>query len=313
MEQFILTSTPEQAGIRLDRYLSESLAELASLTRSMIQRLCEDGLVTVADKAVGKSYKIKPGDTIVVLVPPPKELAVLPQEIPLVIVYEDKDLLVVDKPKGLVVHPAAGNEDGTLVNALLFHCREELSGIGGVMRPGIVHRIDKDTSGLLVVAKTDLAHQKLSESVKEHSFTRKYQAIVYGRVKEDAGTIDAPIGRHPTDRKKMAVTDKHARHAISHYRVLSILDCNPAFTHVEVQLETGRTHQIRVHMASIGHPVAGDPVYGPKKVITSLNGQCLHAGLLGFTHPVTGVYLEFESPLPDYFNEFLARRQGTTF
>ena len=311
METFVLLPDPTQAGLRLDRYISEALAAETTLTRSMLQRLCADGCVQVNGRAENKNYKIKPGDRIEVAVPPPKELAVLPQDIPLAIVYEDTHLLVVDKPKGMVVHPAAGNEDGTLVNALLHHCRGGLSGIGGVMRPGIVHRIDKDTSGLLVVAKTDLAHQALSESVREHDFTRKYQAIVYGHIKDEVGIVDAPIGRHPTDRKKMAVTDKHARHAISHYRVIDYLEGNSRFTHVEVQLETGRTHQIRVHMASIGHPVAGDPVYGPKKVITSLDGQCLHAGVLGFVHPATGDYLEFESPLPAYFTEFLRKRQGT--
>ena len=209
---------------------------------------------------------------------------------------------MVNKPKGMVVHPAPGNYTGTMVNALLHHCRGSLSGIGGVIRPGIVHRIDKDTSGLLIVAKNDMAHQNLAVQIKEHTFTRIYEAVVYGTLKVDEGTIDKPIGRHPLDRKKMAVTDLHAREAVTHYQVIARYE---GFTHVRLRLETGRTHQIRVHMASIGHPVAGDPVYGPKKVIHSLNGQCLHARVIGFVHPVTGEYLQFDAGLPEYFTAFL--------
>ena len=216
--------------------------------------------------------------------------------------FEDDDLLVVNKPKGMVVHPAPGNYDGTLVNALLYHCGDSLSGINGVLRPGIIHRIDKDTSGLLIVAKNDFSHKLLAEQIKEHSFTRKYRAVVYGNLKEDEATINAPIGRHPVDRKKMTVTQKNSREAVTHYKVLKRY---AGFTYVELKLETGRTHQIRVHMSSIGHPVAGDPVYGPKKVITSLGGQCLHAYYIEFVHPRTGQTLSFSSGLPDYFTKFL--------
>ena len=237
-----------------------------------------------------------------ILLPEPVDDTAAPEEIPLDIVYEDNDLLVVNKPKGMVVHPAAGNRTGTLVNALLAHCGDSLSGINGVIRPGIVHRIDKDTSGLLIVAKNDAAHRSLATQIKAHSFTREYQAVVYGKLRQDDGTIDAPIGRSTADRKKMAVTEKNSRSAVTHYHVLARYD---GFTHVALRLETGRTHQIRVHMAWLGHPVAGDPVYGPKKVIASLGGQCLHAGKIGFEHPRTGEWMEFESPLPPYFTKFL--------
>ena len=236
--------------------------------------------------------------------PPPEVLDVTPQNIPLDIVYEDGDLLVVNKPKGMVVHPAPGNPDGTLVNALLYHCGGSLSGINGVIRPGIVHRIDKDTSGLLIVAKNDRAHQSLAEQIAVHSFTRIYNAVVYGNLKTEEGTISAPLGRHPADRKRMAVLSSGGREAVTHYRVLERFS---GFTLVECRLETGRTHQIRVHMAHIGHPVAGDPVYGPKKCITELHGQCLHARVIGFVHPATGEYLEFDSGLPPYFQQFLSK------
>ena len=226
----------------------------------------------------------------------------LPQDIDLPILYEDDDIVVVNKPAGMVVHPAAGNYEGTLVNALLWHCGDSLSGINGVMRPGILHRIDKNTSGLLMVAKNDFAHEKLAEQIKEHSFTREYEAIVYGRIKTESGTVNAPIGRHPVRRKEMAVTDKNSREAITHYKVIAELD---GFSHIRLKLETGRTHQIRVHMAYLGHPVAGDDVYGPKRVIKSLGGQCLHAKKIGFIHPRSNEYLEFESELPRYFSEFL--------
>ena len=237
-----------------------------------------------------------------VIVPDPVELNAEPENIPLDIAYEDDDLLVVNKPKDMVVHPAAGNTSGTLVNALLYYCGDSLSGINGVLRPGIVHRIDKDTSGLLIVAKNDFSHRLLAEQIKEHSFTRKYQAVVYGNFKDDEGTVNAPIGRHPTDRKKMAVTEKNSRNAVTHYRVLGRYN---GFTHLELKLETGRTHQIRVHMSYIGHPVAGDAVYGPKKVITSLHGQCLHAYYISFVHPRSGETLTLFAPLPDYFTSFL--------
>ena len=256
----------------------------------------------VQGKAGSKSLRMQPGWQVEGTLPRPEMAEILPQEIPLDIVYEDDDLLVVNKPKDMVVHPAPGNPDGTLVNALLAHCGDSLSGINGVIRPGIVHRIDKDTSGLLIVAKNDVAHQKLAAQIQAHSFTREYEAVVYGNVKQDEGTVDAPIGRHPIDRKRMAVTEKASRNAVTHYRVLARYR---GFTHVRLRLETGRTHQIRVHMAYLGHPVAGDPVYGPKKVITSLGGQCLHARTIGFIHPRTGEYLEFTSDLPDYFTKFL--------
>ena len=240
--------------------------------------------------------------------PEPTVYEARPENIPLDIVYEDADLLVVNKPKGMVVHPAAGNYDGTLVNALLYHCHD-LSGINGVLRPGIVHRIDKDTSGLLIVAKNDRAHQGLAEQIKVHSFTRIYEAIVYGRLRDDSGTVNAPIGRHPTKRKQMAVTPVNSKPAVTHYEVIARYDGNTkhgAFTHVRLRLETGRTHQIRVHMASIGHPVVGDAVYGPDAYQKELHGQCLHARTIGFVHPVTGAYLEFTSDLPPYFKDFLA-------
>ena len=233
-----------------------------------------------------------------------KELSVEPENIPVEVVYEDEDILIVNKKKGMVVHPAVGNYRGTLVNALLFHCKGSLSGINGTIRPGIVHRIDKDTSGLLIVAKNDFAHKKLAEQIKVHSFSREYEAIVYGGFKNESGTINAPIGRHKVDRKKMAVTRENFRPAVTHYKVIKRYK---GFTHLRLRLETGRTHQIRVHMAYIGHPVAGDKVYGPKKVIQELEGQCLHAKMIGFIHPRTEKYMEFESELPVYFKKFLAK------
>ncbi len=278
---------------------------IPDLTRSAVARLIGEGNVLVNGKSQPKSYKVQFNDQIEVLLPDPKTTDVLPQDIPLDIVYEDDHLLVVNKPKGLVVHPAAGNPDGTLVNALLHHCGDSLSGIGGVIRPGIVHRIDKDTSGLLVVAKNDAAHLLLSEQIKEHSFTREYCAVVYGRVKTDEGTVCAPIGRHPTDRKKQAVTNKNSKEATTHYKVERTFR---GYTQLRLRLETGRTHQIRVHMAYIGHPVCGDSVYAGKLADKSgLQGQCLHAAKLGFVHPKTNDYMEFEAPLPTYFTDFLAR------
>ena len=276
----------------------------SDVTRSRAQQLIAEGFVKVNGAAKNKNYKVKFGDKLSIHTPKPKPVETAPENIPLDIRYEDEDLLVVNKPKGMVVHPAAGHENGTLVNALLYHCGKSLSGINGELRPGIVHRIDKDTSGLLVVAKNDFAHQSLARQIKAHSFTREYEAVVYGNLKQDEGTVDAPIGRHPTHRKKMAVTDKHSRHAVTHYEVIERYN---GFTHVRLHLETGRTHQIRVHMAYIGHPVAGDAVYGPKKVITALEGQCLHARLLGFDHPRSGRYVEVESELPPYFEAFLKK------
>lgn len=284
-----------EPGIRADKAVS---AAMPTLSRSAVQGLIQSGHVRCNGVPVQKSAKLPVQAVLTVEIPPARPLEVAAQAIPLDIVYEDGDLLVVNKPKGMVVHPAAGNEDGTLVNALLYHCGDSLSGINGVIRPGIVHRIDKDTSGLLIVAKNDAAHRSLAEQIKAHSFTREYQAVVYGRIRED-GTVNAPIARHPQERKRMAVIQSpSAREAVTHYFVVRHFS---GFTQLRLRLETGRTHQIRVHMAYIGHPVAGDPVYGPKKVIAPLGGQCLHAGLIGFVHPRTGEYMEFEAPLPPYF------------
>lgn len=298
MEKIELTAGPDASG-RLDAWLAGQCVELS---RSALQNLMEQGRVTRGGSCVNKKDKVVPGAAYCIDLPEPQPIEAQPQNIPLDVVYEDNDLIVINKPKGMVVHPAPGNPDGTLVNALLYHCGDSLSGINGVIRPGIVHRIDKDTSGLLIVAKNDAAHRSLAEQIKAHSFTREYRAVVYGRIKAD-GTVDAPIARHPQERKRMAVVrSPAAREAVTHYFVVRHFT---GFTQLRLRLETGRTHQIRVHMAYIGHPVAGDPVYGPKKVITSLGGQCLHAGLIGFVHPRTGQYMEFEAPLPPYFTDFL--------
>lgn len=287
---------------RLDVYV----AEIADVTRSYAATLISENNVTVNGKSVSKNTKLKNGDAVVVTIPEPKEYSATPENIPLDIVYEDADLLVVNKPKDMVVHPATSNYSGTLVNALLYHCGDSLSGINGVMRPGILHRIDKNTSGLLLVAKNDNAHLFLAEQIKEHSLTREYEAVVYGNLKDESGTVDAPIGRHPQKRKQMAIVP-NGRNAVTHYTVLERFG---NFTHVRLKLETGRTHQIRVHMASIGHAVAGDDVYGPHKVITKLGGQCLHAKKIGFIHPTTHSYMEFESDLPEYFKSFLNECRG---
>lgn len=288
-------------GERLDRVIP---LHVDGITRSASQKLIENKNILVNESAVLKNYKVKIGDVVEVSIPEPEQMSASPEDICLDIVYEDDDLLVVNKPKGMVVHPAVGNYTGTLVNALLAHCGNSLSGINGVIRPGIVHRIDKNTSGLLIVAKNDFAHNSLAAQIKEHSFSRRYEAIVYGNIKDNKGTINAPIGRHPEYRKKMAVTDKASRNAVTHYEVIERYN---GFTHVGLKLETGRTHQIRVHMAYIGHPVAGDDVYGPKKVIKELNGQCLHARLIGFVHPRTNQYMEFNSQLPKYFTDFIKK------
>ena len=294
----ILEFTAEEAGARLDKFISEQTG--GELTRSAAVKLIEDGNCTVNGKAVAKNYKLKSGDKILIEIPEAVDVDILPENIPLDIVYEDNDLLVVNKPKGMVVHPAPGHYSGTLVNALMYHCKDSLSGINGEIRPGIVHRIDKDTSGLLIVAKNDTAHKGLAAQIKEHSFTREYEAVVNGSVKED-GIVNAPIGRHKTDRKKMCVTTENSREAVTHYFVIENFGDS---THLRLRLETGRTHQIRVHMAYIGHSVAGDEVYGNGKP-KSLMGQCLHAKKIGFVHPVTGEYLEFDSELPEYFKKFL--------
>lgn len=301
-----VTLKVKEGGLRLDKLLT---AELEGMSRSAIQGLIEGGYVTSGEKTLAKSAKLSTGQEIRVILPEPTCLDVAPENIPLDVVYEDSDLLVVNKPKGMVVHPAPGNYTGTLVNALLFHCGESLSGINGVLRPGIVHRIDKDTSGLLLVAKNDFTHRGLAEQIQAHSLTREYRAVVYGKIRDEEGTVNAPIGRHPVERKRMAVLSSgpHAREAATHFFVEERLS---GFTYLRLRLETGRTHQIRVHMAYTGHPVAGDPVYGPKKVITELRGQCLHAGLVGFLHPRTGEYMEFSAGLPEYFERFLAKLRG---
>lgn len=296
------TVTEENADVRIDRAVADAFPDFS---RSRIQKMAENGCISVNGKTVSKSFKPKADDEVIVYVEPAEDDTAQPENIPLDIRYEDDCLLVVNKPKGMVVHPAPGNRSSTLVNALLYHCKGSLSGINGVLRPGIVHRIDKDTSGLLLVAKNDFAHVSLAQQIKEHSLTREYAAVVHGRLKEPEGTVNAPIGRNPNDRKKMAVVNVNSKPAVTHFYVVEEF---PQFTYVRLRLETGRTHQIRVHMAYIGHPVAGDAVYGSQKnCISSLNGQCLHARLLGFTHPVTGERIEISSELPPYFEDFLRR------
>jgi 23S rRNA pseudouridine1911/1915/1917 synthase len=302
-QEFVVA--PEEAGVRIDRYLSDQCQDIS---RSYLQKLLKEQSVLVEEKPVKSNYKVNAGDRISLTLPELREPEILPEEILLDIVYEDKDIILINKPKGMVVHPAAGHYSGTLVNGLMSHCRSELSGINGVMRPGIVHRIDMDTTGVLIVCKNDMAHNSISEQLKEHSITRRYAAIVHGVLKEDEGTINAPIGRHPIDRKKMSINEKNGREAITHYRALERFK---QFTYIECQLETGRTHQIRVHMASIGHPLLGDSVYGPAKCPFRLNGQTLHAGVLGIIHPRTGEYMEFTAPLPDYFEELLRKLRTT--
>lgn len=297
MDLIVLTANAEDIGKRLDLYISQN----SDYSRNSVQILLDNGDITVNDKSVTKSYKIKDGDCVQITVHPPKDAQITPENIPLDIYYEDSDLLVVYKPKGMVVHPANGNESGTLVNALMFHCKDSLSGINGEIRPGIVHRIDKDTSGLLVVAKNDTAHEHLARQFKEHSITRVYNAIVYGNVKNDEGDIDSPIGRHKTDRKKFCITPVNSKNAFTHYKVLERLN---GYTLIEARLKTGRTHQIRVHMQSIGHPLAGDPVYGPKSIIKELDGQALHAGVIGFIHPTKNEYMEFSAPWCEQFSKF---------
>ena len=298
-EPIFLTVADGEAGLRIDRFLS---AKLAELTRSRLQKLIEDGDVTVNGSAVKANYKVKVSDYVCIDPPELKEPEIIAEDIPIEIVYEDTDMLVVNKPQGMVVHPAAGNYSGTLVNALMSHCGDSLSGINGERRPGILHRIDKDTSGLLMVAKNDRAHLMLSEQIKEHSLTRAYKALVHGGFSEDAGTIDKPIGRHPTERKKMTVTEKNSRNAVTHYKVLERFG---KYTFIECVLETGRTHQIRVHMSNMGHPIVGDKTYGVRKEEFSLDGQLLHAYKIGFIHPTSGKYMEFVSDIPNYFEKVL--------
>lgn len=297
METLILT--PEKEGERLDQYLSRE----TELTRSAVQKLLEKGLVTKNGTALKKNAKTAPGDTYTLTLPDPEAVDAVPQNLPLDIVYEDEDVIVVNKPVGMVVHPAPGHPDGTLVNALLYHCGESLSGINGQLRPGIVHRIDRDTSGLIIAAKNDTAHLSLAEQLRDHTLARTYEAVVVGNLREDSGTVDAPIARHHTDRKKMAVVPG-GRRAVTHWTVLARY---PGYTRVECRLETGRTHQIRVHMAYLGHPLLGDTVYGAKKGVPGLAGQCLHAKKLAFLHPGTGEKVEVECPLPEYFEKIIRR------
>ncbi|MDY3765379.1 MAG: RluA family pseudouridine synthase [Lachnospiraceae bacterium] len=301
MEQYYCEITHEESGKRIDRFLSEQFPQYS---RSFWQKLIKEQKILVNQKESKNNYKLNTGDQVEIEIPDPEILDVEPENIPLDILYEDEDLIIVNKPKGMVVHPSAGHYTNTLVNALLYHCKDQLSGINGTMRPGIVHRIDQDTTGSLVVCKNDFAHNALAEQLKVHSITRKYRAIVHGVIKEEEGTIDQPIGRHPIDRKKMAVNHKNGKEAVTHYRVLERFQ---KYTYIECQLETGRTHQIRVHMSSISHPILGDTVYGPAKCPYHLQGQTLHAMVLGFVHPRTGAYLEVTAPLPDYFEELLKK------
>ena len=295
-----LTLISDTAGERLDAFLARSVEDLS---RSAAQKLLEKGAVTIAGRPAKKNEKTAEGMTVEVELPDPEPIDVVPQNIPLDVVYEDSDVIVINKPVGLVVHPAPGHPDGTLVNALLYHCGDSLSGINGQLRPGIVHRIDRDTSGLIIAAKNDKAHVALADQLQDHSLARVYEAVVHGNIREDEGTVDAPIGRHPIDRKKMAIDRKDGRRAVTHWTVLGRY---PGYTHIQCRLETGRTHQIRVHMASIGHPLVGDPVYGGnRKSLPGLVGQCLHARKLRFIHPSTQSPLEVECPLPDWFERVL--------
>lgn len=301
MDKIIFQVEKENAGIRIDKYLSDNMEDIS---RSYLQKLLKEKSITVNEKEIKANYKVQEGDMVSVSVPEPEEPDILPEEIPLDILYEDDSLMVVNKPKNMVVHPSAGHLSGTLVNAVLFHCKGNLSGINGIMRPGIVHRIDKDTTGALLICKTDTCHRILAEQLKVHSITRKYRAVVQGNLKDDEGTVEGPIGRHTTDRKKMAINYKNGKEAVTHYRVLERFG---NATYIECQLETGRTHQIRVHMASIGHPLLGDTTYGSAKNPYHLQGQALHAMVLGFLHPVTNTYMEFTAPLPEYFLKLLEK------
>ena len=297
----VLIIEAEESGDRIDALLARMVEDLS---RSAAQRLLEEGRVSLGGAPVKKNYKCCAGDRFCVTLPEAEDVPLIAQNSPLDVVFEDEDVIVVNKPRGMVVHPAPGHPDGTLVNALLWHCGDSLSGIGGEKRPGIVHRIDKDTSGLLIAAKNDFAHQALSAQLSDRSLSRVYEAVARGSFREDAGTVDRPIGRHPTDRKRMAVTEKNSRHAVTHWEVIARYQ---GYTHIRCILETGRTHQIRVHMASIGHPLLGDFTYGAPSPEKGLEGQCLHARRLKFVHPRTGEHVELESPLPDYFIEVLSR------
>lgn len=300
MENYLF-EIQENQQIRLDKYLAEQFPEQ---TRSYLQKLIKEGQVLVNGKTVKSGYQLSKGDEVSVTIPEPKELDVEPQKMDLDIVYEDEDVILINKPKGMVVHPAPGHTTDTLVNGLLYHCKDNLSGINGVARPGIVHRIDRDTTGILIVCKNDMSHNSIAEQLKEHSINRRYRALVHGNLKEDTGTVEGPIGRHPVDRKKMAINERNGKPAVTHYTVLERFG---NYTLIECKLETGRTHQIRVHMTSIGHPLVGDEVYGPAKSPFKLQGQCLHAMVLGFVHPRTGEYMEFSADLPEYFEDLLKK------
>ena len=300
MENYLFEIQEDQQ-MRLDKYLAEQFPEQ---TRSYLQKLIKDGTVLVNGKCVKTGFQLSKNDEVSVDIPEPKELDVLPQKMDLDIVYEDEDVILINKPKGMVVHPAPGHTTDTLVNGLLYHCKDNLSGINGVARPGIVHRIDRDTTGILIVCKNDKSHNSIAAQLKEHSINRRYRALVHGNLKEDTGTVEGPIGRHPIDRKKMAINEKNGKPAVTHYTVLERFG---NYTLIECKLETGRTHQIRVHMTSIGHPLVGDEVYGPAKCPFKLQGQCLHAMVLGFVHPRTGEYMEFSTELPEYFEELLRK------
>ena len=292
----------EQKNQRIDKYLSTFMEEFS---RSYIQKVIKDGNVTIDGKVVKANYKVNAGDVVIVDVPEPEQLDILPEDISLDIIYEDADIIVINKGKGMVVHPSAGHYTGTIVNGLLYHCADQLSGLNGVMRPGIVHRIDMNTTGVIVVCKNDKAHNSIAAQLKEHSITREYHAIVYNHFSEEKGEVDAPIGRHPVERKKMAINHKNGKRAVTHYQLIQNLKQNLAY--IKCNLETGRTHQIRVHMASIQHPLLGDDVYGPKRSNYTLQGQVLHAKTLGFIHPTTNEYVEFQAPLPEYFEELLKK------
>lgn len=299
MNEVVFEITPAMEGERIDKCISNYVE---TLSRSYIQKIIKEGKAYINDAPVKSNYKVRVDDKVQFTIPDCEEPDIPPQDIPLDIIYEDKDVLIVNKPKNMVVHPAPGHYEDTLVNAIMYHCHNDLSGINGVLRPGIVHRIDKDTTGSLIICKNDEAHRKIAEQLKEHSITRKYRAIVYGRISNDEGVVDAPIGRHPTDRKKMAINERNGKPAITHYKVLERFE---KYTYIECQLETGRTHQIRVHMTSIGHPLLGDEVYGNAKCPFKLEGQTLHAMTIGFIHPSTNQYVEYEAPLPEYFERLL--------
>lgn len=301
MNEIVFDITLDMEDERIDKCISNYMD---SLSRSYIQKIIKDGKVYVNDSVVKSNYRVRVDDKVRFIIPETVEPDIPAQNIPLDILYEDKDILIINKPKDMVVHPAPGHYEGTVVNAIMYHCKEDLSGINGVMRPGIVHRIDKDTTGSLIICKNDEAHNFIAGLLKNHDITRKYRAVVYGNVKDENGTVSAPIGRHPNDRKRMAINEKNGKHAVTHYKVLERFD---KFTYIECELETGRTHQIRVHMSSIGHPLLGDEIYSNRKAPYKLDGQVLHAMTIGFIHPKSKEYMEFEAPLPEYFEDLLRK------